>query len=96
MAPGSRAGTGAHRRAELRQSRFTDGRWLGCGRTGPAACYRVDHARSGVRTVLHCDRGRSAGGREALPGAAAKQLALNLSGPAALDSVLRPNSVPET
>ena len=29
-----------------------------------------------VRTVLHCDRGRAAGGCEALPGAAAKQLAL--------------------
>ena len=57
----------AHRRDELRQSRFTDGRWLGCGRAGPPARYRVDHARSGVRTVLHCRRGRAARGREALP-----------------------------
>jgi hypothetical protein len=38
---------------------------------GTFAGHGVDHARSGVRTVLHCGRGRAAGGRAAFPRAEA-------------------------
>lgn len=53
---------------------------VGSGADHPStpAGYRVDHARSGFRAVLHCSRGRATGGREALPRSAAKQLAADL------------------
>ena len=44
----------------------------------PSARDRIDRDRGGVRTILHCHRGRTARGREAIPGAADRQLAPNL------------------
>ena len=69
----------ADRRAELRQSRLADEHRFRCCSAGPPARQHIDHARSGVRAVLHCGCSRAVGEREALPAVAAKWLAPSLS-----------------